>query len=603
MKKIFAIGIAILTLVSCNMDFYTSDSMTSSQLKDNPQAAVYTTDGIYALFKDNLPYKGEESGGPGNMYVRHLFQLAETRGDNVTISGHSTDPFLGPYRYEDVDNTKNKYYFWWMAYKIIYAANSNIEGLKGVTDTKSLHLLGENYFFRAIAHFHMVQYFAMPYVCGRENPGIVLRIGMDYSSTKRASVGECYDAVVADLLQAIEYMDKGTPRGDGSYVSAKAARALLSRVYLNMGDEHLQDCINVCKELIDAAPASVKAEYSVETLMEYPKHTWDSQETIWCVHHTYPNDLISEEATLGSMYFRLGDPNNDEDPNRVGWGEWYWSDELIELFKRYPQDHRFAAYFIPVGTKTFADGDPVTKMVCFPEKGPDGTDFCTTGYALGIPESTGDYAFTYDSDGDGTEENYVAKKTEYNGYTRYFIDHNFTGDASFFGGKTPAYIRDDVDEDQGIRNKKYVRYFNTKFSWQDNQATFSSPVILRWGEVFLNRAEAYARIGGKDDEALADVNTVRLRAGLPQDAMFNSGNLAERGYASALDVVLDERRMELCFEGDRAFSLYRNKKSIDRRYVGYHPWESVNYNDPRIALLIPVMEVEATPGFQNNVQK
>ena len=40
MKKIFAIAIAALTLASCNMDFYKSDSMTSSQLKDNPAAAV-----------------------------------------------------------------------------------------------------------------------------------------------------------------------------------------------------------------------------------------------------------------------------------------------------------------------------------------------------------------------------------------------------------------------------------------------------------------------------------------------------------------------------------------------------------------------------------
>ena len=54
MKKIFAIGIALLTLVSCNMDFYSSDAMTSSALKENPSAAEYTTDGIYALFKDNL---------------------------------------------------------------------------------------------------------------------------------------------------------------------------------------------------------------------------------------------------------------------------------------------------------------------------------------------------------------------------------------------------------------------------------------------------------------------------------------------------------------------------------------------------------------------
>ena len=165
MKKIFALGIALLTLASCNMDFYSSDSMTSTQIKENPKAAIYTTDGIYALFKDNLPYKGETGGRDGNYYLRHYFQLTETRGDNVTISGNSEDPFTQPYQYKDVDNTKNKTYTWWMAYKIIYAANSNISAIDiDSSDDKSLsyQLLGENYFFRAIAHFHMVTQKSLP---------------------------------------------------------------------------------------------------------------------------------------------------------------------------------------------------------------------------------------------------------------------------------------------------------------------------------------------------------------------------------------------------------------------------------------------------------
>ena len=49
MKKIIAIValvLAALALASCNMDFYSSDSMTSAQLAENPSSAVYTTDGI-----------------------------------------------------------------------------------------------------------------------------------------------------------------------------------------------------------------------------------------------------------------------------------------------------------------------------------------------------------------------------------------------------------------------------------------------------------------------------------------------------------------------------------------------------------------------------
>ena len=600
MKKIFVIGIALLTLVSCQMDFYSSDAMTSSALKENPSSAIYTTDGIYALFKDNLEYKGTSEAG--NTYLRHLFQLTESRGDNVTVSGYSEDPFTSPYRYEDVDYGKNKTYTWWMAYKIIYAANSNIEGLDPETSSnpkQTSHLLGENYFFRAIAHFHMVTLFARPYVCGRDLPGVPLRIGMDYSTTTRATVGEVFDAIVEDLKKAIEYMDAGTPRGDASYVSASAARALLARVYLFMGDDHLQDCVDVCNELIEKAPASVKGEYSLESLQNYPTATWSSPETIWCVHFTYPEDHPSPEATIGAMYICQEYSTN-------GWGEWYWSDELIELFNRYPDDRRFKAYFTykwypmsqtwpPTKTIVLENGK---QTVCFPIKG-EGDDFCTTAHVAGLtPNAAGDYEFTYEG------KKYIAKKTDVNGYTRWFIDHNFTGDASFFGGKTPAYIRPDVDEEEGwsFRSGMYMPYMNSKFAWQDGQCTLSSPVMLRWGEVFLNRAEAYARLG-QDQNALDDVNLIRKRAGLKSDAMFTTGNFKNRGYETSLDVVLDERRMELCFEGDRMFSVFRNKKTLDRRYVGYHPFTTINYDDTRIALLIPSDEILTSGIPQNDPRK
>ena len=596
MKKIFVFGVALMALVSCKMDFYPSDAMTSSQLKENPSSAIYTTDGIYSLFKDNLPYKGQTSGEAGNEYIRHYFQLTESRGDNVTVSGYSEDPFTSPYRYEDVNYGKNKTYTWWMAYKIIYAANSNIDGLDpGASDNpkQTSHLLGENYFFRAIAHFHMVTLFAMPYVCGRENLGVPLRIGMDYSSTTRATVGEVYDAIVEDLKKAIEYMDAGTPRGDASYVSAAAARALLSRVYLYMGED--EACKQVCDELIAKAPASVKSTYSVATLQDYPKATWSSPETIWCVHVIYPQDLHSANETVGAMYI-CGEYSTN------GWGEWYWSDELIELFNRYKNadgtcaDNRFNAYFLYKNNTGSILLDNGKETVCFPVKDANG-DFCTTAHVAGLtPNAAGDYVFNYEG------KAYTAKKTDVNGYTRFFIDHNFTGDASFWDGKTPAYIRPDIDEGKEgweFRGGLYLPYWNSKWGGQDGQITLTSPAMLRWAEVFLNRAEANARLGNTQD-ALDDVNLIRTRAGLPNDAMFTVANMASRGYDSVLDVVLDERRMEFCFEGQRMFDVFRNKKALDRRYVGYHPFAVINYDDPRIALLIPADEVEAADGYQQN---
>ena len=126
----------------------------------------------------------------------------------------------------------------------------------------------------------------------------------------------------------------------------------------------------------------------------------------------------------------------------------------------------------------------------------------------------------------------------------------------------------------------------------------TSPVFLRWGEVVLNRAEAYAKTG-KPALALDDVNTIRKRAGLTGDALMTEANIQARGYADALECVLDERRRELCYEGHRIFDVFRNNLPMDRRFVGCHDWEIMQPNDPRIALLLPLDEINASGIPQN----
>jgi hypothetical protein len=71
------------------------------------------------------------------------------------------------------------------------------------------------------------------------------------------------------------------------------------------------------------------------------------------------------------------------------------------------------------------------------------------------------------------------------------------------------------------------------------------------------------------------------------------------GYTDELDVVLDERRMEFCFEGMRYFDLLRNRRGIDRRYVGFHEFTIIPWDDPRIALLIPLDEINTSHIDQN----
>lgn len=89
-----------------------------------------------------------------------------------------------------------------------------------------------------------------------------------------------------------------------------------------------------------------------------------------------------------------------------------------------------------------------------------------------------------------------------------------------------------------------------------NKDASSSPaedyMILRLGEVLLIHAEAAAHLNHLS-EALADLNIIRARAGLPDSKADESAQNA------VLNAVMHERQIELCFEwGNRWFDLKRN---------------------------------------------
>ena len=571
MKKLLTIGIALLTLASCNMDFYRSDVMTSNMLKENPDAAVYTTDGIYTLFKDNVKYRGKNIDGME--YARLIFQMTEFRGDNVCLSGETSDPLCQQIRYNDYGAQKANYYMWWIAYKVIYAANSNIEAIPEGAGANSDMMLGENYFFRAIGHFHLVELYAKQYALGRDNLGVVLRTSTDCSETHRATVGEVYDQIVLDLQKAMELMKGKTPRGDKGFISYEAAAGLLTRVYLYM--DRNQECLDLCNELLGSDPsANLEATENMANIFINAR---TSKETLWCIAHTI-NDTQAR-GSIGSMYFSTNGTGG------VGWGEMYWADPLIELFQRYPGDARFNAFFSLYGQLN--DG---TKMVHWPiDDGVNNfrSNAIVAGKDKGLKpiDADGNVTFTYQ--GKNYTTVYKSKKGVNNGYPQYFINYN--------GQETQVFVRDNTDFANGVRNT-YPQYYMSKFSWQDGDPMLSSPIVIRWAEIVLNRAEAEAKLG-KDADAIKDVNVIRKRAGIPQWASLADAQGHE--YKDALEVVLDERRMELCFEGHRAFDVYRNKLSMDRRFAGVQPWEVVDCNDLRIPYQIPDDEILVS-GIEQN---
>jgi hypothetical protein len=115
-------------------------------------------------------------------------------------------------------------------------------------------------------------------------------------------------------------------------------------------------------------------------------------------------------------------------------------------------------------------------------------------------------------------------------------------------------------------------FYISKFSGQDGSPTLSSPVMFRLAEIYLNRAEAYAK---KDDVpgAVADLNwLLENRLIVPEgesidDYLYDDASITS---GEIVDLVLKERRIELAFEGHRIFDLLRNGKDVVRNYWGFH---------------------------------
>lgn len=177
-----------------------------------------------------------------------------------------------------------------------------------------------------------------------------------------------------------------------------------------------------------------------------------------------------------------------------------------------------------------------------------------------------------------------------------------------------SYIVPSKDDAGNVQKKNGIEvYYITKFSFQDGRPNLSSPILFRLAEMYLNRAEAEAKTGNTA-AALDDVDMIRKNRGL-EAALYNQ---TVPGSTTALNLVLDERRMEMSFEGHRAYDVFRNKRQMNKTYWGYHlnglketdidlskspsgyPNMVVDYTNPRIIYFIPVDETLSNPLATQN---
>ena len=164
-------------------------------------------------------------------------------------------------------------------------------------------------------------------------------------------------------------------------------------------------------------------------------------------------------------------------------------------------------------------------------------------------------------------------------------------------------------------DKGYEQYNINKFAYLSGNPQLADIIFQRSAEVYLNRAEAYAKKALLGDasaiqKALADVNLVRARANASTYNSIsdfktlypsNPGNPVADGVSpnepDILDVVMTERFLELAWEYNRSADVFRNKRNMYRNYPGPHlPKGMITWNNnERIYAPIPLEETQANP--------
>ena len=138
-------------------------------------------------------------------------------------------------------------------------------------------------------------------------------------------------------------------------------------------------------------------------------------------------------------------------------------------------------------------------------------------------------------------------------------------------------------------NRAYPQFYITKCSREGEDSHLHSPVISRLGEIYLNRAEAYAKLGNYG-AALSDLNVIRERS------------IPDAGYASldatvASNLIDKERQLELAYQAERSYDVFRNGKPLVRRYPGpQRQFEDIPATDYRVVYYIPQDAINSYPG-------
>ena len=558
MKKILTIAFAAAALTACDIERLPYGSMSAEQITSDPSASLDALmNGVYAQLKT---------------WSDPMHRCGEYAGDNMMIRGSSTDAFFEFISYSRTPNNYRLQNFWDYGYKGIAQASNIINMIEEGQSAEIDNQLGECYYVRGMLYFYFVRAYGRPYYQAPDkNLGVPIVNGTpenvmgDLFLEDRATVHETYEQAISDLKKAEQLMtiDKGA-----AYASKAAAQAMLSRVYLYMSGTYEKPNTQYAQMAVEYADKVINSgNYSLlsrEDFMKYNTFTPENNDESIFVVKRVASEFSGYDHYygVGGMYANIGG---------MGWGEMFASAKYIDLLNEtgrndwrpdsykivdaraafieptYRADHQLVFRFIKKDSETvenYAQFNAVKNGANVTCTDAEGTSYTLTP----VSEEEEIYSINYNG-------------TTYEGVLDYFIS----------------------------LNRVYPQFYITKCSREGEDSHLHSPVISRLGEIYLNRAEAYAKLG-QYANALTDLNIIRERS-------IVGGGYASLDASNAGDLIDKERQLELAYQAERSYDVFRNGKPLDRTFPGPHNQaEIVEASDYRVTYYIPQNAINAYPG-------
>lgn len=262
-------GCAILaaSLSSCVndwLDVAPSDGTDADAALTSSSDLAAARTGMYKALKGNsslVDYYGQQFFVYGDVHAGDDYQYNNIGGSNRASFYYDMNYQTAS---EFTSSTSSSNVAWKSPYIVIGRANRIIAAAEGgaLSDAAEAKATIDQYaaeakVLRALAHFDLVRIYGKPYT---EDQGASLGVPLvtevleSNAKPARSTVAEVYTQVVKDLTEAISSNALATETEPG-YVSVWGAKAILSRVYLNMGD--YANALSVAEDIIKNSGAAL----------------------------------------------------------------------------------------------------------------------------------------------------------------------------------------------------------------------------------------------------------------------------------------------------------------------------------------------------------